>query len=188
VAALAQYDYVGGRVVTTVADMKSVSAAEAFEAVFAFDFKKYVETDKFAGSGNLFVRGNLFEQVGGFRAGVAEDVDWCQRANAMGLRLGYAEKAIVYHAARRQWSDLTRRWDRMMSEDIRSAMETPRWQLRWLVHAGMVAVSPFVHWVRVLRSHRLSGPRARGLALIGLLRIRFYRSYRMMCLLVRPQK
>jgi GT2 family glycosyltransferase len=168
--------------------MRSVTPAEAFEAVFAFDFKKYVETDKFAGSGNLFVRRSVFEKVGGFRAGVSEDVDWCRRANALGFQLGYAPGAIVHHAARQEWSDLTRRWDRMMSEDIRSAMELPGWRLRWLAHASKVAMSPLVHWLPVLCSRRLVGPRAKWLALLGLLRIRAYRSYRMLWLFARPPK
>jgi glycosyltransferase involved in cell wall biosynthesis len=188
IAALEGHDYVGGRVVVTIADMKSATPAEAVEAVFAFDFKKYVEKDRFAGSGNLFVRRGVFERVGGFRAGVSEDVDWCRRANAMRLRLSYAERAIVYHAARREWSELIKRWDRMMVEDIRSAMEIPGWRRRWLVHASKVAASPLIHWLPVLRSHRLVGLRVKGLALLGLVRIRAYRSYRMICLLLHPPR
>jgi GT2 family glycosyltransferase len=186
IAALERFDYVGGQVVTTIEKAEYLTPAEALEVVFAFDFKKYIEKDKFSGSGNLFMPREVFEEVGGFRAGVSEDVDWCRRANAMGFHLGYAEGAIVYHAARRKWSDLTRRWDRMMLEDIRSAMELPRWRLRWLAHAAKVATSPLVHWLLVVRSRRLVGMRVKGRGLWALLRIRSYRSYRMICLLVRP--
>jgi GT2 family glycosyltransferase len=186
IAALERLDYVGGRVITTVRDTKRLTPAEAFEAVFAFDFEKYIHKDKFAGSGNLFVPKGIFEQVGGFRAGVAEDIDWCHRANAMGFRLGYAERAIVYHAARREWSALTKRWDRVMIEMIRLAMERPGWRLRWAVYAATVALSPFAHWLPIMLSPRLVGLRAKGRGLFGLLQIRSYRSYRMMCLLVNP--
>lgn len=185
IAALENFDYIGGQVVTTIANAKYPTAAEAFEAVFAFNFKKYIEKHRFSGSGNLFVPQVIFRRVGGFRAGVSEDVDWCRRANAMGFSLGYAERAIVYHAARREWSELTRRWDRQMLEDIRLAAEQPGWQLRWVAHAAMVAISPLAHWLCVLSSRRLVGFRAKSRGLSGLLRIRSYRSCRMIRLLLR---
>jgi GT2 family glycosyltransferase len=184
IAALEQFDYVGGQVVTTITSAEHPTAAEAFEAVFAFNFKKYIEKDQFSGSGNLFVPRAIFDQVGGFRARVSEDMDWCRRANAMGFALGYAARAIVYHPARRDWSELTKRWDRFLVEDIRLAMERPRWQLRWVTHAATVAMSPFGHWIQVVRSPRLVGLRAKCRGLLGLLGIRSYRTYRMIYLLI----
>jgi GT2 family glycosyltransferase len=185
IAALERFDYVGGQVITTIANAERPTQAEAFEAVFAFNFKKYIEREKFSGSGNLFVPRAIFERVGGFRARVSEDVEWCRRANAMGYRLGYAEGAVVSHAARREWSELTRRWDRVLLEDIRLAMERPRWRLRWIIYAAVVATSPLAHWLPVVRSRRLIGLRAKARGLSGLVRIRAYRSYRMIGLLVR---
>jgi GT2 family glycosyltransferase len=164
IAALEGFDYVGGQVITTITSARYPTQAEAFEAVFAFNFKKYIEKDRFSGSGNLFVPCAIFSQVGGFRARVSEDMEWCRRANAMGFTLGYAERAIVHHPARRDWADLTRRWDRFMLEDIHLAMERPGWQLRWITHAGIVALSPFGHWLQVVR----------------------YRSYRMIYVLIYP--
>jgi GT2 family glycosyltransferase len=184
IAALDRFDYVGGQVVTTITSAEYPTLAEAFEAVFAFNFKKYIEKDQFSGSGNLFVPRAIFERVGGFRARVSEDMEWCRRANAMGFALGYAERAIVYHPARREWSDLMRRWDRFMVEDIRLAMERPGWQLRWITHAATVAISPFGHWLQVVRSRRLVGLRAKYRGLLGLWRIRSYRSFRMIYLLI----
>jgi GT2 family glycosyltransferase len=186
VAALERFDYVGGQVVTTISNSQDVTPSEAFEAVFAFDFKKYIEKDKFSGSGNLFVPKAIFERVGGFRAGVSEDVDWCRRANAMGYRLGYAERAIVQHAARREWAELKRKWDRVMVETFLLAREQPLWRLRWFGYAAVVAGSVLAHWIPVIRSPRLVGLRAKCLGLIGLFRNRSYRSYRMMSFLVRP--
>ena len=156
VAALERFHYVGGQVVTTIVSAESPTLAEAFEVVFAFNFKKYIEKDQFSGSGNLFVPHAIFDQVGGFRARVSEDMEWCRRANAMGFVLGYAERAIVYHPARQNWSDLIKRWDRFLAEDILLAMERSGWQFRWITHAAVVAVSPFVHWVRVVRMIGLS--------------------------------
>ncbi len=185
VAALERFDYAGGQVVTTVEEPENVTSPEAYEAVFAFDFKKYIEKDKFSGSGNLFVPKAVFERVGGFRAGVSEDIDWCRRANAMGFCLGYAERAIVHHAARREWRELKGKWNRVVAETFRLARERPRWRLRWIGYAAVVAGSPMAHWIAVVRSPRLVGLRAKGHGLLGLLQVRSYRSYRMMCILLR---
>ena len=184
IAALEHFDYVGGQVITTVISREDPTLAEAFEAVFAFNFKRYIEKERFSGSGNLFVPRAIFRRVGGFRARVSEDMEWCRRANAMGFALGYAERAIVYHPARREWSELIRRWDRFMVEDIRLAKENPRWQIKWITHAAVVAISPLGHWMPILRSHRLIGFRAKCRGLLALLRIRGYRSYRMIFLLL----
>jgi len=183
IKALARHDYVGGRVITAIGDPARITAAEAYEAVFAFDFKKYIEKQHYSGSGNLFVPKAVFERVGGFRAGVAEDMEWCWRANAAGYRLGYAEKAIVRHAARCNWSELKRKHDRMQREELLLAREQRGWRRRWLLHAALVAASPCVHWLRVLRSPRLPGVRARFKGLQGLIMIRGYRSYSMVSLL-----
>lgn len=178
-AALRRFDYVGGRVVTSVAAGEAVTPAEAYEAVFAFDFKKYIEKDGFSGTGNLFVPRAVFAAVGGFRKGVSEDIDWCRRANALGYRLGYAEAAIVRHAARREWSALTAKWDRVVDERYRLARERTGWRLRWLGYIALVAVSPLPHSLRVLRSPNLPDARAKLMGLIGLCGIRLYRAWRM---------
>jgi GT2 family glycosyltransferase len=92
-AALADYDFVGGRVTVSVADEGNVTPTEAFEKVFAFDFERYIKRKGFTGSGNLFVPRAIFNAVGGFGTGVSEDVDWSRRAIAKGYRLGYAPAA-----------------------------------------------------------------------------------------------
>jgi glycosyltransferase involved in cell wall biosynthesis len=178
-AALRRFDYVGGQVVTGVSDSEPVTPAEAYEAVFAFDFKKYIEKDRFSGTGNLFVPRAVFATVGGFRKGVSEDIDWCRRANALGYCLGYAADAIVRHAARREWTALTAKWDRVVDERYRLASERAGWRLPWLAYTALVAASPLVHCFRVLGSRNLPSPRAKLMGLIGLSRIRFYRAWRM---------
>jgi GT2 family glycosyltransferase len=184
ILALERFDYVGGQVITKIGEPQEPTPAEAVEAVFAFNFKKYIDRDGFSGSGNLFVPKAIFGRVGGFRAGVSEDIDWCRRANALGYRLGYAERAIVLHSARREWRELKRKWDRILTETIGLARERPGWRLRWIAYAGIVAASPLVHWITVVRSPRLVGLRAKCCGLVGLVRIRVYRSCRMLYLLV----
>ena len=186
ISALDDFDYIGGQVVTKAGDDSKITPAEAVETVFAFNFKRYVEKEKFSGTGNLFMPRAVFDRVGEFRSGVSEDVDWCRRANALGLRLGYAERAVVYHPARREWRELTNKWDRVIAETLRLAREQPGWRLRWLGYAVAVAVSPLVHWINVVRSPRLVGLRAKYCGVLGLLRLRSYRSYRMLRCLVHP--
>lgn len=184
IAALDRFDYVGGRVVVTTRAPALLSPAEAYEAVFAYDFRKYIEQERYSGTGNLFVPRAVFERVGGFRTGVAEDMDWCWRANALGCRIGYAEDAAVHIAARRRWAELKAKFDRMEREHLLLCRDRPGWQARWLFHAALVAGSPFVHWVRVAKSPHLAGPRAKFLGIAGLGMIRFYRVYRMLALLL----
>lgn len=185
--ALTRFDYVGGRVITQKTTPGPITAAEAYEVVFAFDFRKYIEDDKFSGTGNLFVPRRVFAKVGGFRAGVSEDMDWCWRANAQGFRLGYAAMAVVRHGARRDWHALTRKWDRVVEERFLLARARPGWRSRWLVYTALVAASPLVHIWRVLRSSRLPTPYAKAMGVIGLCGIRTYRARRMMVYLGKRQ-
>ncbi len=90
--ALKRYDYVGGSVVTTTANPERISLAEAYEVVFAFNCRKYIEEKQFSVTANLFVPRVVFEAVGGFRVGVSEDVDWCSPRQSSGLPVGLCRK------------------------------------------------------------------------------------------------
>jgi hypothetical protein len=52
------------------------TAVEAFEKVFAFNFKRYIEEVGFSGSGNMLASREIFDSVGGFLNELAEGVDW----------------------------------------------------------------------------------------------------------------
>jgi hypothetical protein len=183
VAALGCYDVVGGQVIVSLGDPARLTPSAAYEAVFAYDIERYVRRNDYAGSGNLFVPRAVFDRVGGFRVGIPEDIDWCWRAAAAGYRVGYAEGAIVRTAARCDWAALKRKHDRMEREHLTLFSEYPGWRWRWLLHAALVALSPFGHWVRVVGSNRLTGPRTKMLALCGLFLLRSYRAWRMLWLL-----
>jgi glycosyltransferase involved in cell wall biosynthesis len=180
VAALQHFDYVGGDVRIPVRDPTSVTPAEAYDVVFGFDFKKYIERDKFSGTGNLIVPRAVFDKVGEFRNGVSEDMDWCWRANALGFRLGYAPMAIVYHPPRHEWASLTAKWDRIISETLTLARERPGWKLRWLLRVVATAASSVPHAPKVLFSTKLPNMRSRFRGLLGLVAIRIYRARRML--------
>ena len=115
VAALDHADLVGGAMVVSVADEAAPTPIEAFERVFAFDNRAYVAKG-FSVTANLFTRRDVFDAIGGFRANVSEDADWCLRARDAGYRIAYAADAIVAHPARRTWPELTRKWDRLVRE------------------------------------------------------------------------
>src|SRR5208337_3961283 len=85
-AALSSAQIVGGQVDVDYEDPAHPTAVEAFERVFAFNFKRYIEKLGFSGSGNMFVPREIFDRVGCFRGQVAEDLDWGQRAIAANYR------------------------------------------------------------------------------------------------------
>src|SRR4051812_2739861 len=116
VAGLAGYDFIGGKVKVLVEDPARLTAAEAFEAVFAFDFETYITKKGFTGAGNMFCPRAVFDEVGGFRVGMSEDLEWSHRARAKGFRLGYAPDAVVGHPARRTWTELRNKWRRVNAE------------------------------------------------------------------------
>ena len=175
VAALADFDFIGGKVEVSVADPRSVTPTEAFEKVFAFDFESYIESKGFTGSGNMFVRRQVFDHVGGFRGEVSEDVDWSRRARALGFRLGYEPGAVVSHPARREWAELREKWRRINRESFALCRATPGGRLRWIGRTLLLPASAVAHTPRILFSDKLRSPNERLGALALLWRSRFWR-------------
>ena len=175
VKALADYDFVGGRVIVLVDDPARMTPAEAFERVFAFDFKDFILRQGFTGSGNLFCPRALFDAVGGFRTAVAEDVEWSHRARAAGYCLGYAPAAIVGHPARKTWPDLREKWRKTDEESFALLRSEGRARLHWLLRHCAMPFSAVVHTPKILVSPELNTLRQRLLGLAMLYRIRCWR-------------
>lgn len=150
------------------------SGAEAFEAVFAFDFRRYIEEKGFSGSGNLLTRREVFDRIGGFRAGLSEDLDWCHRATAAGFALVYAEELRASHPSRSDWAALERKWRRLTEEAWGLKGRDAAARAGWALRALAMPVSALVHMPRVLRSPALrnSGERRAGLETLFRLRMR----------------
>ena len=176
VSRLEGYDVVGGQVVVFARVPHRPTPVEAFEMVFNFNFRRYIEKVGFTGTGNMFVRRAVFDRVGGFRTGVSEDMDWSFRARKMGYRLGYAEGAVVGHPARHGWAELKRRWSRIVSEHLEHVCERRFGRLLFMGKALLMPASIAPHIVTILRSPRLPGPRARLGAIKTLIRLRLWRS------------
>jgi GT2 family glycosyltransferase len=168
-------DFAGGRVDVLVEDPRRMTAAEAFESVFAFQNEAYVKGRNFTVTASMFVWRSVFESVGGFENGVPEDKDWCMRAVRKGYRIRFAPKSIVGHPARRTMPELKRKWRRLTIESCEGARREGRGPILVLARqwAALLAVVP--HAFVPLVSSRLSGMRNRILAIGALARIRAYR-------------
>lgn len=178
-------DLVGGAVKVSVAEPGKPTPSEAFEVVFAFDNRSYVEKKGFSGSGNLFTTRAVFEDVGGFRPSVSEDVDWCHRARSKGYRLAFAAEAIVWHPGRRSWSELCKRWRRLAKEAVALERDKGTSAVRIAMRAVAIALSPIAHVGRVLGHDRLDA--AAKLSALGVLfRLRLLRAWWLLSELAAP--
>lgn len=151
------------------------TGAQAFEAVFAFDNRAYVETKGFSVTANLLTRRDVFEATGPFIHGLSEDLDWCRRATALGYLLVYAPDLRVAHPSRGDWPALRRKWRRLTEESFgvngRGGIARAKWGLRALA----MPLSSLVHLPRVLTSPALSTRAERLGAATTLFRLRFLR-------------
>lgn len=175
VEALDRFDLVGGKVRVLVSDLDKMTNAEAFERVFAFDFKTYIEKKGFTGAGNMFCARALFDRVGGFGVGMSEDVDWSRRAVAGGARLGYAPRAEVGHPARVTWEQLSGKWRRINAETYGLTAGQKHRELRWLARNALLPASIVAHAPKVLVSPELNSFGQRLQALWMLVKLRLWR-------------
>ncbi len=174
-AELRSADFVGGRIDVLVEDPRRMTAAEAFESVFAFRNDRYVKDLNFTVTASMFVWRSVFDAVGGFENGISEDLDWCRRARLKGYRIGFAPNSIVGHPARRTMPELKRKWRRLTLEWCEGARRDRRGPIFMLLHAWAVLLSIGPHALAATTSDRLSGMRNRIMAIGALARIRGYR-------------
>jgi GT2 family glycosyltransferase len=179
---------VGGDVRVGYVDPSAPTALEAYENIYAYRNRQYIEHEGYSGTGNLATFPSVMADVGPF-AGihVPEDWDWGQRAGTKGYRIAYVSDMIIYHPARTTFEELTRKWDRHIAHAYERNPPTGIASLRWLARAVALAVSPLAELPRVATSPRISGLRARGLALACLTRIRLWRARRMVQVLLRGE-
>lgn len=175
VAALAGADLVGGAMAVSVGDEAAITPVEAFERLFAFDNRAYVEAKGFSVTANLFTRRDVFDAVGGFRPAVSEDADWCLRARDAGYRIAYAPAALVAHPARRTWGELARKWDRLVRESHALHRARGGGTAAWLGRTWLLPASIPAHLPRILTSPRLVRPRDRLAAAGVMARLRLWR-------------
>ena len=163
----------------------AITALEAYESVFAYRFKLYIEQYGYSGTGNLVVRRSDFDKVGPFRGiEVAEDMDWGPRARAAGCTFLYVPEMIVFHPARQSLRQLFNKWDRHIQHAVNSGSKNAMWRARWILRALAILLSPMIDWTKVIASDRIDGTSARFKAIIVLVVVRVYRAYKMINLLL----
>ena len=128
----------------------------------------------------MFVPRTIYDQVGGFRGSVAEDMDWSLRARGLGYRIGYAERAVVGHPARQSWAELKRRCARMEAEHFLLAREQRFGRLLYVLKALGMPLSIIPHVGKVLGAKELPHAQARFRAIVILARLRVWRASRML--------
>lgn len=181
------YYIIGGDVRIAMNNPPQMSVLEAYESIFAYRQKEYIERMGFSGTGNLAMWRSTYEEVGPFRGIlVAEDRDWGHRAARMGYKIGYVPQMIVYHPARSSFNELYQKWDRHLAHDFELYATGRLGRTKWLLLTIAVAISPIVEVWRILRSTRVSGIAPRLSAFQALLRVRLYRSKRMLRMIARP--
>jgi glycosyltransferase AglI len=98
-------DYIGGKVLINNKNLKTL--AHYFEYISAFDFKRKVGIYHYAGAGNLFVKRDLIEKMGGFdkRLSSGGDVEFGNRIfNTNKYKICYADNVIAIHPPKDKYS------------------------------------------------------------------------------------
>jgi len=168
----AHADLIGGRVDVFDETPPPRSGAEAFEAVFAFNFRKYIEVQGFSGAGNLLTRRDVFEAIGGFINGVSEDREWTMRAVTNGYSMIYEDELRVSHPSRQDWPALKTKWLRMTRESYQLHGTSLIQRLKWAVRGLAMPASAVVHIPKVLASDKLASNKETARAIGTLFRLR----------------
>ncbi len=162
----------------------ALDAIAAYESVFAYRFKFYIERQGYSGTGNLAMFRRDFDAIGPFGGiDVAEDMEWGQRARAAGFRFRYVPEMVVFHPARASLQELYVKWDRQIMHYRNMAEGERAWRLRWLVKALLLLASPAVSAATVLTSDRIQGLTTRGKAIAVLCAVRTHRAKTMLSML-----
>jgi GT2 family glycosyltransferase len=179
----------GGDVQIWRDDKSKFTPLEAYESVFAYRFKLYIEKYGFSGTGNLAVNRADFFEVGPFAGiAVAEDVEWGRRARAANFSIRYAPEMVVFHPARRTIRELFTKWDRHIRHDLNAARKRRGWFFGWCARAIGILFSPMIDCIRVFTSPRINGAGTRFSALKVLIAVRAYRAWKMVAVLVSQEK
>ena len=166
-------------------DGNTFTAIEAYESVFAFRFKLYIEQHGFSGTGNLAIKRSDFAKVGPF-VGInfAEDMEWGQRACRAGFRFRYTPEMIVFHPARRSLHELYAKWDRTNPAPFEyGSRESLRGSFGDLRCAIAILGSPVVDLAKIVDSDRIEGLAARVKAMTILVANCAHRARKMLSLL-----
>lgn len=175
---------VGGSIRIARADPPRATPIEAFECVYSFRARDYIEREGYAATANMTVRAPAWHEIGPFGGiDIAEDIEWGKRATAMGERIRYVEDIRVQHPARPRFEDLARKWDRLILHQWTMKAGGLKGRLKWALKALALAVSPLLEIPRIAAAREISGMGERWSAFRIMARIRLYRVRLMLRLL-----
>jgi glycosyltransferase involved in cell wall biosynthesis len=181
----AETQIIGGDVQVGYAAPNHPTFLEPYEAIYSFRNKEHI-AEGFSGTGNLATRPAILRHVGLFAGiGIAEDRDWGFRSKALGYRTDYIAAMIVYHPARKSFSELTQKWDRHIAHDFEEKTPGAVGIAKWVGRMIAISGSPLFELRTILTSPRVAGPGQRITAFACLCAVRLYRGYAMARILLR---
>ncbi len=178
---------VGGDIRIDVGDPARLTGIEAYEAVFGFRQRLYIEQKQFSVTANLAMAPAVAAAVGPFGGiELAEDLDWGQRAHRLGYATRYLPAMRVWHPARPDFAALARKWQRHIRHDWAAHLAAghPGW--RWRARALALLLSVPVEAIKLFTSDRLRGLGNRWRGVGTLARIRAFRAREMRRVMTAP--
>ncbi len=102
------FDMAGGAVTFFKENPGNSDLVFSYEKNFSFNQKRNVEEETCSITANLFVKREVFDQVGGFREDIysGADTEWTKRATINGATIIFAEAATVEHPSRKTLMEL----------------------------------------------------------------------------------
>lgn len=177
----------GGEINIELREPGHPDMVEAYECVYSYRQPLYIHKQNYSSTANLAMRAEVFEAVGDFAGiAIAEDRDWGERASAMGYAIAYHPHIKVSTPARSDFAAVRKKTDRQIGHDYAILGNDLKSRLRWGIKAIALIGSPVGEILRIAASKRISGLRAKLLALIGVTRARTYRGWLMLLLLFKP--
>lgn len=172
---------VGGDIRIETVDPTRMSGVEAFETVFGFRQRWYIETKHFSVTANLAMGKAVLAAVGPF-AGIdkAEDLDWGQRGFAKGYVTRFEPNMGIWHPARPDFDSMARKWQRLIDHERRAHAAAGHGEWRWRLRAAAMAASIPAEALKIVASSRLPDTATRLRGIGALARIRWFRATEML--------
>ncbi len=181
--ALAQDDHapIGGDVRIDTGGRARLTGVEAFECVFSFDQKTYINRLHFSVTANMMMTRAVFEQAGPFGGiEMPEDKAFGEKAHSLGMTTRFVPEMRALHPARASMDEMRRKWARLSRQKLSAHLSAGHSLLRWRLLAVAVMLSGVAHAPRMLFSPRVSGAGNRLRGLTTLLHIRWARGLDML--------
>jgi glycosyltransferase involved in cell wall biosynthesis len=173
--------HVGGDIQIALRDPPAMTDVEAFERVFSFRQRDYIEKKGYSVTANLMVTRAVFAVAGPFGGiDTQEDWDFGRRACAAGFPPRYAPAMRAFHPARASIADMRSKWFRLSVQALATHLAEGRSLVQWQMRAILVMLSAVAHAPRMLFSRRVEGLANRMKGLRVLLAIRYGRGLDML--------